>query len=55
VGNAAGTGARQKLLSPDARIVAGEIFSRVQYIELTTNEGFKKVFMQVLNFDVPVK
>jgi hypothetical protein len=43
------------LLSPDARIAAGEIRSYVENIELTTNDGFKKTFMQAFNFDVPVK
>ena len=50
VGNAAGTGAQQMLVSGDRRRVADEIPERIEYIELTTHAGFEKTFMNALNF-----
>ncbi len=51
VGNAAGTGAQQMLLSAERRRVADEIPERVEYIELTTHAGFEKAFMKAMFFD----
>ncbi len=48
VGNAAGTGAQQMLVSGDRRRVADEIPERIVYIELTTHAGFEKTFMKAL-------
>jgi len=48
VGNAAGTGAQQMLISAERRRVADEIPERVEYIELTTHAGFEKAFMKAL-------
>ena len=48
VGNAAGTGAQQMLVSGDRRRVADEIPERIEYIELTTHAGFEKTFMKAL-------
>jgi len=51
VGNAAGTGAQQMLVSGDRRRVADEIPERIEYIELTTHAGFEKTFMKALFFN----
>ena len=51
VGNAAGTGAQQILISAERRRIADEIPERVDYIELTTHAGFEKAFMKALFFD----
>ncbi|MCJ7568607.1 MAG: ATP-binding protein [Anaerolineales bacterium] len=48
VGNAAGTGAQQMLLSAERRRVADEIPERVEYIELTTHAGFENTFMKAM-------
>lgn len=50
VGNAAGTGARQMLVSADRRGTATELVERVEYIELTTHAGFQDEFMKAINF-----
>jgi uncharacterized 2Fe-2S/4Fe-4S cluster protein (DUF4445 family) len=52
VGNAAGNGAQQMLISAERRRVADEIPERVEYIELTTHAGFEKAFMKALFFDL---
>ena len=51
VGNAAGTGAKQMLISADRRRVADMIPERIDYIELTTHAGFEKTFMKAMFFD----
>ena len=51
VGNAAGIGAQQMLVSGERRKVADEIPERIDYIELTTHAGFEKAFMKALFFD----
>lgn len=48
VGNAAGTGAQQMLISTERRRVADEIPERVEYVELTTHAGFEKAFMKAM-------
>jgi uncharacterized 2Fe-2S/4Fe-4S cluster protein (DUF4445 family) len=48
VGNAAGAGARQMVVSADRRQAAEEIRRRVEYVELTTHPGFQKAFMASL-------
>jgi len=45
VGNAAGDGARIALLNRDKRAEGEEIARKVEYIELTLEENFKKEFM----------
>jgi uncharacterized 2Fe-2S/4Fe-4S cluster protein (DUF4445 family) len=50
VGNAAGTGARQMLISAERRRIAAGIVERMEYIELTTYAGFQDKFMKVLHF-----
>lgn len=50
VGNAAGTGARQMLVSGKRRDVARDLVRRVEYIELTTHRDFQEVFMKALYF-----
>jgi uncharacterized 2Fe-2S/4Fe-4S cluster protein (DUF4445 family) len=48
VGNAAGAGARQMLLSVKQRSVAEEIAQRVRYIELATYKNFAELFSKSL-------
>jgi uncharacterized 2Fe-2S/4Fe-4S cluster protein (DUF4445 family) len=51
VGNAAGVGARQMLLSRAARQEAEEIVPRVEYVELTTYPRFHDVFVECMYFE----
>ncbi|UCH42322.1 MAG: DUF4445 domain-containing protein, partial [Dehalococcoidales bacterium] len=46
VGNAAGMGAKIALLSTAERKKAGEIASRIRYIELASNPDFKRSFIE---------
>jgi uncharacterized 2Fe-2S/4Fe-4S cluster protein (DUF4445 family) len=48
VGNAAGTGARQMLLSVSQRQAAEKIANRVEYIELSIYPNFTKIFSKSL-------
>ena len=50
VGNAAGTGARQMLVSAERRQVTAEIVRRVEYIELTTHPRFTNEFIKAMAF-----
>jgi uncharacterized 2Fe-2S/4Fe-4S cluster protein (DUF4445 family) len=50
VGNAAGRGAEQLLLSAERRVVADRLARRVRYVELTVNSSFTDVFAQSLSF-----
>jgi len=50
VGNAAGTGARQMLLSGERRRMAEEIAQRVEYVELASNRAFSDWFASELHF-----
>jgi uncharacterized 2Fe-2S/4Fe-4S cluster protein (DUF4445 family) len=50
VGNAAGTGARQMLVSAERRHIADQIRSQVEYIELTTHPDFEGRFTRALFF-----
>ena len=50
VGNAAGSGARQLLLSRQQRADALILARRENYIELTTYPGFTDVFVQAMFF-----
>ena len=50
VGNAAGVGAKQMLVSTEQRQEAEEIASRIHYIELTAQGGFTPLFMKHLSF-----
>jgi uncharacterized 2Fe-2S/4Fe-4S cluster protein (DUF4445 family) len=51
VGNAAGIGAQQMLISAERRRVADEIPELIEYVELTTHARFEKVFMKAMFFD----
>jgi uncharacterized 2Fe-2S/4Fe-4S cluster protein (DUF4445 family) len=51
VGNAAGAGARQMLISVDSRQKAVELAKRSEYIELTTHPGFRDQFIKSIMFD----
>jgi uncharacterized 2Fe-2S/4Fe-4S cluster protein (DUF4445 family) len=50
VGNAAGMGAKQMLISTARRMQALEIANKVEYLELTTHEAFTPQFMQAMMF-----
>jgi uncharacterized 2Fe-2S/4Fe-4S cluster protein (DUF4445 family) len=52
VGNAAGTGARQLLVSAAQRQEAARIARQVEYIELTTHPEFTQAFVKALTFEV---
>ncbi len=52
VGNAAGVGARQMLLSLDKRREAEQLASQIGYIELTSRPAFTSLFMEHLSFKV---
>ena len=46
VGNAAGIGAKQALISAERRQAANEIVERIEYVELTTHPDFQEIFLQ---------
>jgi uncharacterized 2Fe-2S/4Fe-4S cluster protein (DUF4445 family) len=48
VGNAAGMGAIQALLSVEKRNAIEKVIKKVEYIELTTWENFQKVFVRAM-------
>ncbi|MGD2253847.1 MAG: ASKHA domain-containing protein [Anaerolineales bacterium] len=48
VGNAAGAGAVQMLISKQRRHLAADIAQRVEYVELTTHPGFSDSYMKAL-------
>ena len=50
VGNAAGRGAEQLLLSRQARAQAERLAKRVRYVELTVHQSFTEVFARSLGF-----
>ncbi len=50
VGNAAGAGARQLLVSAERRRSAEEFAGRMSYVELTSHPQFKAVFMDAMDF-----
>jgi uncharacterized 2Fe-2S/4Fe-4S cluster protein (DUF4445 family) len=50
IGNAAGAGARQMLVSREQRRKAVELAERAEYIELTTHSGFKEEFIKAIMF-----
>ncbi len=51
VGNAAGMGARQLLLSRRLRARVAALVTQIEYIELTTHAGFQDMFMQSMSLD----
>lgn len=50
VGNAAGVGAKEMLVSTVHRVEAAQIVERVSYIELTTHPGFTPQFVEAMYF-----
>jgi uncharacterized 2Fe-2S/4Fe-4S cluster protein (DUF4445 family) len=48
VGNAAGMGAKQALLSTTRRAEAAEIRERVEYLELTVSQRFQEEFLKAM-------
>ena len=51
VGNAAGVGAKQMLLSKEKREEAKEVVKGINYIELTTYPGFTKTYTDAMYFN----
>jgi uncharacterized 2Fe-2S/4Fe-4S cluster protein (DUF4445 family) len=52
VGNAAGVGARQMLISKEKRRQAESLAGRIGYVELTSRSAFTDLFMKHLSFEV---
>ena len=52
VGNAAGAGARQMLVSTESRRAAQAIARRVEYVELAAHPAFHRGFVTAMGFDV---
>jgi uncharacterized 2Fe-2S/4Fe-4S cluster protein (DUF4445 family) len=50
VGNAAGVGAKQMLVSVDKRLEAEQLARQIGYVELTTRPAFTALFMEYLSF-----
>jgi uncharacterized 2Fe-2S/4Fe-4S cluster protein (DUF4445 family) len=55
IGNAAGLGARQLLISRPRRALADQVARRVRYVELTTHPEFADTFTQELAFGPAVR
>ena len=51
VGNAAGAGARQMLISRQSRTAAERILDQMTYIELTTDPGFMESYVDAMSFE----
>lgn len=52
VGNAAGVGAQEMLLSQESRTEAEAILGELDYVELTTDPGFMESYVDSIGFDV---
>ena len=50
VGNAAGSGAREMLLSTQQREIAEKIMDKIEYVELTTAKNYAEIFMNAIGF-----
>jgi uncharacterized 2Fe-2S/4Fe-4S cluster protein (DUF4445 family) len=55
VGNAAGLGVQEMLASGGARRKAGELAGRCRYVELSTQAGFQKTFLQHIGFNTSTR
>ena len=51
VGNAAGSGAREMLLSVEQREIAENMMGKIEYIELTTANNYSDFFMNAIGFE----
>lgn len=51
IGNAAGVGAQQMLVSRQSRETADAILEKMDYIELTTDPGFMESYVDAMSFD----
>ena len=51
VGNAAGSGARQMLISTRMRSAAEHLGDKIEYVELTTASGYTNIFMDAIRLD----
>jgi uncharacterized 2Fe-2S/4Fe-4S cluster protein (DUF4445 family) len=52
VGNAAGVGAKQMLISVEKRQEAEKIAKQIEYLELTSQPAFTSLFLDHLNFEI---
>jgi uncharacterized 2Fe-2S/4Fe-4S cluster protein (DUF4445 family) len=52
VGNAAGVGAKQMIISVDKREEAEKLTKQIGYVELTTQTSFTPLYMQQLQFEI---
>jgi len=50
IGNAAGAGAQQMLVSKHSRLAVEEILRRMSYLELTTDPGFMESYVDSMGF-----
>jgi len=50
VGNAAGAGARQMLISPESRLLAESLARQIDYVELTIHPKFTETFVREILF-----
>jgi uncharacterized 2Fe-2S/4Fe-4S cluster protein (DUF4445 family) len=51
VGNAAGSGARELLLSNKKRMEAEKMIDSIEYVELTTVQNYQDIFMDAIRLD----
>jgi len=51
VGNAAGSGARELLVSNTKRLEAEKMVESIEYIELTTVKDYQDIFMDAIRLD----
>ena len=51
IGNAAGVGAYEMLLSVESRKKAEDLLQRMSYIELTTDRGFTESYIEAIGFE----
>jgi uncharacterized 2Fe-2S/4Fe-4S cluster protein (DUF4445 family) len=52
VGNAAGVGAKQMLVSVDKRLEAERLAGQIGYVELTSQAAFTTLFVKHLSFEI---
>lgn len=52
IGNAAGAGARELLVSASARVMAEDLARQAHYVELTTHPDFSRLYVDQMHFPV---
>lgn len=50
IGNAAGVGAKQMLISTEHREIASQLVGGIEYLELTTYSGFSEILLKSMYF-----